>query len=118
MGLIRGVAPDYFAWDKWRLGWISDDNVDCVSIHGNSEHILPPLPDHSDIMAVVVATTETTALVAEARVARGLDSAVYGPNVLLYTINTTVASGYGPIRVLDANASTGGVVAITAKTAD
>jgi M6 family metalloprotease-like protein len=40
MGLIGGVAPDFFAWDKWRLGWLSDSNFDCVSTRGTSEQVL------------------------------------------------------------------------------
>ncbi|CAM1500391.1 Fc.00g095530.m01.CDS01 [Cosmosporella sp. VM-42] len=108
MGDIAGPGPDYFAWDQWRLGWLSDEDFDCVVEHGTSQHILTPLEVKGGTKAVVIATNETSAVVAEARVAKGLDSNVCAPGVLLYTIDTTVASGNGPIRVLDANPSTGG----------
>ncbi|KAK6859544.1 hypothetical protein PG995_003180 [Apiospora arundinis] len=28
MGVIDGLAPDWFAWDKWRLGWLPDSAVE------------------------------------------------------------------------------------------
>jgi hypothetical protein len=71
-------------------------------------HVLSPLAGRSGIKGVVVATSDITALVAEARVAEGLDSNVCAPGVLLYTVDTTIETGNGPIRVLDANPSSGG----------
>ncbi|KAF7556303.1 hypothetical protein G7Z17_g1506 [Cylindrodendrum hubeiense] len=108
MGDISGPGPDFFAWDKWRLGWLSDDNVECVAKHGTSEHVLTPLEVKGGTKAVVIAVNGTSAVVAEARVAKGLDSSVCAPGVLLYTVDTTVATGDGPLRVLDANPSTNG----------
>lgn len=104
MGDVSGVGPDFFAWDKWRLGWIDDKSVDCVSGRGTTQHTLTPLELKSsgnEIKAVVVAVNTTSALVAEARIPEGLDSGVCAPGVLLYTVDTSINSGYGPIRVLD-----------------
>jgi M6 family metalloprotease-like protein len=108
MGDISGPGPDFFSWDKWRLGWLSDDNIDCVVDHGTSEHTLTSLEVKGGTKAVVIARNETAALVVEARAAEGLDSKVCAPGVLLYTIDTTVVTGEGPLRVLDANPSSGG----------
>ncbi|KAH6886949.1 hypothetical protein B0T10DRAFT_575360 [Thelonectria olida] len=108
MGDIGGPGPDFFSWDKWRLGWLSDDNIDCVVEHGTSEHTLTPLEVTGGTKAVVIAANETAALVVEARVAEGLDSKVCAPGVLLYTVDTTIPTGEGPLRVLDANPSSGG----------
>ncbi|KAM5349934.1 hypothetical protein ACJ41O_006439 [Fusarium nematophilum] len=108
MGDIAGVGPDFFAWDKWRLGWISDDAVDCVAKSGTTEHILTPLEVQGGKKAVVIAASTTSAVVAEVRVAGGLDPSVCAPGVLLYTVDTTKASGDGPIRVLDANPNSRG----------
>ncbi|KAI5455630.1 hypothetical protein BGZ63DRAFT_475998 [Mariannaea sp. PMI_226] len=108
MGFIAGPAPDFFAWDKWRLGWLSDDNIECVTVRGISEHILTPLEAAGGIKAVVIKANETAALVAEARTAESLDSSICAPGVLLYTVDTTIPTGNGPIRVLDANPLSGG----------
>ncbi|KAM0421188.1 hypothetical protein ACHAPT_011080 [Fusarium lateritium] len=111
MGDVSGVGPDFFAWDKWRLGWLADDSIDCVSERGTTEHTLTPVElkaSGNEIKAVVVARNQTSALVAEARIPEGLDSGVCAPGVLLYTVDTTVKSGDGPVRVLDANPGSGG----------
>lgn len=104
MGDVSGVGPDFFAWDKWRMGWIDDTSVDCVSGRGTTQHTLTPLElkeSGNGIKAVVVAVNTTSALVAEARIPEGLDSGVCAPSVLLYTVDTSIKTGYGPIRVLD-----------------
>ncbi|EEU34971.1 uncharacterized protein NECHADRAFT_92331 [Fusarium vanettenii 77-13-4] len=111
MGDVSGVGPDFFAWDKWRLGWLKDESIDCVSERGTTEHTLTPLElktSDNDIKAVVIAVSQTSALVAEARIPEGLDSGVCAPGVLLYTVDTSVKSGYGPVRVLDVTPGSGG----------
>ncbi|WAO87382.1 Hypothetical protein NCS54_00468900 [Fusarium falciforme] len=111
MGDVSGVGPDFFAWDKWRLGWLNDESIDCVSERGTTEHTLTPLElksSDNEIKAVVVAVNQTSALVAEARIPEGLDSGVCAPGVLLYTVDTSVKSGYGPVRVLDVTPGSGG----------
>jgi hypothetical protein len=111
MGDVSGIGPDFFAWDKWRLGWINDESIDCVAQRGTTEHTLTPVElktSDNDIKAVVVAVNQTSALVAEARIPEGLDSGVCAPGVLLYTVDTSIKSGYGPIRVLDVTPGSGG----------
>ncbi|KAI8722850.1 hypothetical protein NCS52_00430100 [Fusarium sp. LHS14.1] len=111
MGDVSGVGPDFFAWDQWRLGWLNDESIDCVSERGTTEHTLTPLElktTDNDIKAVVIAVNQTSALVAEARIPEGLDSGVCAPGVLLYTVDTSVKSGYGPVRVLDVTPGSGG----------
>lgn len=102
MGNVGGIAPDFFAWDKWRLGWILDEDVDCILEHGTTRHTLTPVETEGGTKAVIVATNKTSALIAEARVAKGADEKICAPGVLLYTVDTTLATGQGPIRVLDA----------------
>ncbi|PNP79299.1 hypothetical protein FNYG_07375 [Fusarium nygamai] len=111
MGDLSGIAPDFFAWDKWRLGWIDDSSVDCVSERGITQHTLNPLELNTSgngVKAVVVAVNQTSALVAEARVSEGLDSGVCAPGVLLYTVDTSVETGHGPIRIVDVTPGSGG----------
>ncbi|KAL5613002.1 hypothetical protein FOVSG1_002065 [Fusarium oxysporum f. sp. vasinfectum] len=101
MGNIGGIAPDFFAWDKWRLGWLRDEDIDCILEPGTTRHTLAPVETEGGTKAVVVAVNKTSALVAEARVAKGADERICAPGVLLYTIDTSVATGLGPVRVLD-----------------
>ncbi|KAI0798276.1 M6 metalloprotease [Xylaria sp. FL0064] len=108
MGLISGPSPDYFAWDKWRLGWLVDDQIDCVAGAGETSHVLTPWEVAGGKKAVVVKHDDTDALVAEVRSAVGLDSASCATGVLLYTVSTETATGEGPVRVLDATPGSGG----------
>ncbi|RYP74087.1 hypothetical protein DL769_004104 [Monosporascus sp. CRB-8-3] len=109
MGYINGPSPDYFAWNKWRLGWLSDEQVHCVAEAGSSAHTLSPVEVGGDsVKAVVVKHNGTAALVAETRSRLGVDAGACATGVLLYTVTTDTHSGEGPIRVLDANPGSGG----------
>ncbi|OAA66695.1 secreted protein [Niveomyces insectorum RCEF 264] len=127
MGYINGPDPDYFAWHKWKLGWLDDDEVDCVVRDGGrgqgrgagaheasvSEHTLQPLEGgiiagNGITRAVVVRHNATAVLVAEARTKRGADTAACATGVLLYTVSTVTDTGKGPIRVLDATPNSRG----------
>jgi len=112
MGDITGPGPDYFAWDKWRLGWLDDTQINCVTAPGSTKHALSALEKadggSSGVKAVVVRRNATAALVAELRTKVGVDTALCATGVLLYTISTTVDSGKGPIRVVDATPGSGG----------
>ncbi|KAK3322683.1 hypothetical protein B0H66DRAFT_590376 [Apodospora peruviana] len=110
MGYINGPSPDYFAWSKWRLGWIDDAQVECVADgKGSSVHVLSALESNDeDIKAVVVRHNATTVLVAEARTKLGVDDAACATGVLLYTVSMATETGRGPVRVLDVNPSGNG----------
>ncbi|KAK7918507.1 hypothetical protein PG985_010381 [Apiospora marii] len=102
MGAIGEQAPDMFAFDKWRLGWLDDGAVHCVTNKGTSTtHVLQPLAADSGVRAVMIPTSSTTALVAEARTKRGVDASACGEGVLLYTIDTKIQQGDGPVRVVN-----------------
>ncbi|KAJ4264331.1 hypothetical protein NW762_005527 [Fusarium torreyae] len=108
MGNVGGNAPDFFAWDKWRLGWLTDDAIDCVLRQGTTQHTLTPLEVEGGVKAVVIAANKTSAVVAEARTAKGVDDQLCAPGVLLYTIDTTISTSEGPIRVMDATPGSDG----------
>ncbi|TPX09922.1 uncharacterized protein E0L32_008944 [Thyridium curvatum] len=112
MGYILGPSPDYFAWSQWRLGWISDAQVECVSGPGSSAHTLSALElddgTRGGTKAVVVRHNGTDVLVAEARTRAGVDSASCATGVLLYTVSVATATGNGPVRVLDTKPNSGG----------
>jgi M6 family metalloprotease-like protein len=77
-----GNAPDYFAWDRYQLGWIRNEAVDCVLEVGSTEHVLKPIAvEGAGMKAVVVAGRETTAIITELRIAAGLDNKTCDPGV-------------------------------------
>lgn len=98
MGNIAGHAPDFFAWHKWKLDWLRDDQVDCVTRDGTTRHRLSAVERPGGTKAVVVRTGETTAYVVESR----RDAAACSTGALVYKITSPLRSGEGPIRVVDA----------------
>ena len=92
------TAPEIFAWSRWQLGWLLDTQVACVKSFPASVQ-LTPLPIPGGIKAVVVPLTETTALVVESRQILGYDFRLRKEGALVYKIDTSVATGEGPIVV-------------------
>lgn len=108
MGLISGPNPDLLAWHKWKLNWLRYDQIGCVSATGRYVDTLVPISATGGRKGVVIRTGPTTVLVAEARARTGLDAAACATGVLIYSVNTAVASGNGPVLVRDSRPGSGG----------
>lgn len=103
MGNIDALSADYFAWDKWRLGWLGDGQVVCLEGGGGGTHTVYPLERaDGEVKSVVLKKDETKALVLEVRAGGGVDDEGFKPGVVVYTVDTTVETLQGPIRVLTA----------------
>ncbi|MET7735207.1 M6 family metalloprotease domain-containing protein [Streptomyces sp. NPDC005402] len=116
MGSQFGLAPDLFAWHKWKLGWLERRQVVCVRGPKPVRLTLEPVgagPDRAGIFGLgrgtklaVVRTGADSALAFEARGAMGNDVAVCRQGVLVYRVHSGAASGGGPIQVIDAHPRT------------
>ncbi|MYS24628.1 M6 family metalloprotease domain-containing protein [Streptomyces sp. SID4948] len=106
MGSQFGLSPDPFAWHKWKLGWLGDDQVGCVSRTGITYHDLSPDETPGGTKLLVVRTGEDTALAVEARSAAGNDRLTCRQGVLLYRVRSDRESGDGPIDVIDGHPGT------------
>ncbi|MCX4584707.1 M6 family metalloprotease domain-containing protein [Streptomyces sp. NBC_01481] len=102
MGLIGGKAPQYFAWESWKLGWIDDGQVYCQASVGSGTARLTAVEYGSGTKMAVVRTGPTTAYVVESRRAVQADTAACSTGALVYKVDTSAQTGYGPIRVMDA----------------
>ncbi len=91
-------APGLFAWERWLLGWIDDSQIKC-QLTGNGATVLTPIERIGGTKAVIVPTGKYTAAMIESRRAEGVDKNMVKQGVLVYTLDTSIASGYGPIRV-------------------
>ncbi|RXG43017.1 hypothetical protein VDGE_06154 [Verticillium dahliae] len=106
MANTGGHSPDFFAWHKWKLGWLLDSEVDCIIGTGSTTHTLSPVEimgGGAHTKAVVVRHNSTTVFVVEVRSNLGNNHGAYSQGVLLYMVATDVETGKGPVRVLDAN---------------
>ncbi len=136
MGSQFALAPDLFAWHKWKLGWLEPHQVRCVRGVGSTRLILEAVGAGSEsglsgayvsagagvgggVVAgapafgpgrgtklAVIRTGPDSVLAIEARGAVGNDHSVCTQGVLVYRIRGGAESGSGPIEVLDAHPRT------------
>ncbi|MFJ5836096.1 M6 family metalloprotease domain-containing protein [Streptomyces shenzhenensis] len=122
MGSQFGLAPDLFAWHKWKLGWLDPRQVVCVRGTGPTRLTLEPLAAGETpaartagspvfglgggVKLAVVRTGSDSALAFEARGPSGSDHGVCRQGVLVYRVHSDAASGDGPIEVVDAHPRT------------
>lgn len=99
MGLINGRAPEYFAFERWQLGWLDDDQIVCQE-SGEQTTELSAIEVPGGTKAVIVPLDGTRALVIESRRALGYDTALEEVGALVYLVDTNIYSGEGTIVVL------------------
>lgn len=102
MGLISGPGSQYFAWQSWKLGWITDSQIVCRASAGSDTVHLTAVEYGSGTKAAVVRTGPTTAYVVESRRAVQADGGVCSTGALVYEVDTSVQTGQGPVQVVDA----------------
>lgn len=109
MGLISGAGPEMLAWHRWMLGWIDDSDVVCADPDGSVADLTSVAePDGEHPVALVLPLSATRAVVVEHRRAVGHDHAIAREGALVTTVDTSVRTGRGPVRVVDATPGTGG----------
>ncbi len=119
MGSQFGLAPEPFAWHRWKIGWLGPRNIDCAPArHGVTRHSLRPVsapsggadgasvegPDGTRM--AVVRTGTSSAIAVEARTRQGGDASVCREGVLMYRVHSDTASTHGPVEVIDGHPGT------------
>lgn len=99
MGTILGKAPEMFAYERWLLGWLDDDQI-VVQTALDKTTTLSAIENRGSIKAVMVRTGRTSAILVECRRPLGYDHALPKPGALVYVVDTSIVSGSGPIRVV------------------
>jgi hypothetical protein len=101
-------APGPFAFERWQLGWLQDDQIICHTA-GEQTVELSAIENVGGTKAVMVPLGDSCGLIVESRRAVGTDEKLVKQGALVYTVNTGVEMSvlprvYGmPIRVLPAN---------------
>ena len=104
MGFISGKAPEPLAYERWLLGWLDDSQVICQQTD-NETTTLTAIEKDGGVKAVIVPTGATSAVMIESRRALGYDSNLVKPGALVYSIDTSIPSGEGPIQVFPVKAN-------------
>jgi M6 family metalloprotease-like protein len=89
----------FLAWEKWKLGWLEPSQLACLEQPGALTTTVAPLEVEGGLKAIVLPTGPSSALVVEARRRIGQDGRLCREGVLVYTVDASVRSGSGPVRV-------------------
>jgi M6 family metalloprotease-like protein len=96
----------FLAWNKWKLGWLDSSQLTCLEGPGELTTTITPLARQGGLKAVVLPMGQSSTYVVEARRKIGEDSGLCDTGVLVYSVDSTVRSGYGPVRVRTAQRDT------------
>jgi len=96
MGWIEGMAPDYLAYSKWRLGWIEDSQVACA----DGEFTLTPVETAEGLKLVMIPLDDYHGYAVEYRQPAGLDAALPEDGLLFYRLDTTANGGMGCLTII------------------
>jgi M6 family metalloprotease-like protein len=106
MGLIDGQFNDMFAWNKYLLGWLDDEDVDCIRASELTQLEVTlgneALPNTSALL--VIQESSTRALMIEAKLDNEYCVRCYG--VLVYSVDSSIDSGNGPLQIHPATRNT------------
>jgi M6 family metalloprotease-like protein len=98
-------AGQFFAWEKWHLGWIDPAQVRCVDPKGTLETTISPLETTGGVKLAVAKTSPSTTYVVEVRKANNFES-FCDEGVLVYTVDSMIPSGRGPVQIKSPHAGT------------
>jgi M6 family metalloprotease-like protein len=98
MGLISGNAPELFAFERWQLGWLDDSQIVC-QLSSDQTTTLSAIEKTGGMKAVIVPLNDSVAIVVESRRPIGYDQGLVKSGALVYTVNTSIYTGEGPLVV-------------------
>ena len=90
--LMAGSGMELLEWNKFLMGWMYDSEVRCLLDQKSSIHYLSNVETSKDPKLLTINLAPGVSLAAEAR--SGTNE---GSGLLLYTINTYISHGAGPI---------------------
>jgi M6 family metalloprotease-like protein len=102
------VPGHYLMWEKRKLGFIDESQVDCLDATGGVEAVLTPNSVPGGTKMVAVPIDAGSALVIEARARLGLDASLCATGALVYTVDARISTGEGPAQVIGSRQSTAG----------
>jgi M6 family metalloprotease-like protein len=104
MGDAATPAAEFLAWNKFLLGWLDTNQVNCLesSSKSSTTHLITPLSENTDgVKATVIKLSETQALVIENRRNSSLNRIARNQEgVLVYVVDGSIASNVGAVTIL------------------
>ncbi|MBC8087259.1 MAG: Ig-like domain-containing protein [Phycisphaerae bacterium] len=102
-------AAHWLTWEKRKLGFIDPAQFDCLEGTVGEEVVIQPNASNSTgVKGVGVKLDASRALVIEVRDRQGLDANLCSSGVLIYEVNASSVSGFGPAAVRGSRVTTFG----------
>ena len=98
MGYIDGNAPEFFAFERWQLGWLEDTQIIC-QLEGEQTTTITPIEMSGGVKAIMIPINDSKVIVIESRRPIGYDSSLIKSGALVYTVDTSIYSGEGTLVV-------------------
>lgn len=90
-----GGGGNFIGWNRWLMGWLSDEEILCASaVPTEGVYRIVNLQSGTGKKLLVIPTNTTSAVIAEFRD----DEYGNGKGVLVYTLDTTINHGQGPMK--------------------
>ena len=107
MNWAGGAGVELTAWNRWLIDLIGDDQIRCIP-SSSTTTLLTPVEQNGGIKGAVIPLSTTEAIVIESRRALRYDKSMTtsSEGALIYKVNTSTYSGYGPMRVVGRPGST------------
>jgi M6 family metalloprotease-like protein len=103
MGNVFG-NDDLIGWNKFFLGWIDDNQVNCIDPNSTDEsvHLLTPIGTASSGTKIaMVKVSKSKAILVEVRRKTELDNlSDYSSGVIVYELDTSIPANKGTIRIV------------------
>jgi len=71
MGYLASRTPDYLAWHKWHMGWLSGSQLRCLDTAGRMKVTLSPVETAGGTKLAIVKVGSTSAIAVEVRARQG-----------------------------------------------
>jgi M6 family metalloprotease-like protein len=98
MGFIDGKAPEFFAFERWQLGWLDDAQIVCQQTSDQTT-TLTAIETAGGTKAVMIPISDHKVVIVESRRALGYDKDIVKAGALVYTVDTSIYSGEGTLVV-------------------
>lgn len=102
MGYIGGLAPEPLAYERWLVNWLDDGQIICQQM-GDATTTLTAIESTGGVKAVMIPVSQTSAVIVESRRPLGYDSGLVKSGALVYSIDTSISTGEGPIKIFPAS---------------
>lgn len=93
------VGAEWFAWDRYRAGWIDPSQIRCQDTAGSTTQTITPVEASGGLKMLVAKISPSVAYAVEDRSQTAGDAGLCSSGVLVYRLDAQKLSGQGPLQI-------------------